>query len=409
MRADEAASVGPPGQDRSLTPEFLRQRWHKEAEEVGLPTGSALLHAVRENGMPLAAIGRAEVRGCSTGWSTPRWACAPTTPASAKRRWSRRWRPGQRATFRLRRSKRSPPTGSCTPTGWSRLLNVDTSGRAPGRSTTVGHRRLEDRVLHRLALVQQRQVAAIDPAVVGAAVASASRLGDDQAAAVDTLCAGGPALRALISPAGYGKTTTLATAVEAARQAGHPVLAVSTTNQAVDQLRQVGIPAITVARFGLDGLALPPGTVVVVDEFSQLPTSEADTVLAAAASCPEAMVWLVGDPLQAQPVGAGGLAHWIAEQARKETVPVAELTVNRRQVDPTERQALRRFRHGDIAQSQQLRDDAGWEHHHADRDQALSAMAAAVLAAWMCMGPIEWPSPSATPTAKRWPIASGAT
>jgi hypothetical protein len=175
--------------------------------------------------------------------------------------------------------------------------------------------------------------------------------------------------------------------VEAARPPGRPVLAVSTTNQAVDQLHQVGIPAMTVARFALDGKELPAGTVVVVDEFSQLPTREADRVLAAAASCPEALVWLVGDPLQAQPVGAGGLAHWIAEQSRRGNVPVAELTVNRRQADPTERQALTQFRHGDITQSQQLRDDAGWEHHHADRDQALAAMAAAVLADLDVHGP----------------------
>jgi hypothetical protein len=99
------------------------------------------------------------------------------------------------------------------------------------------------------------------------------------------------------------------------------------------------------------------------------------------------MVWLVGDPLQAQPVAAGGLAHRIAEQARHGMVPVAELTLNRRQADPTERQALTHFRHGHITESQQLRDDAGWEHHHADRDQALAAMAAAVLADLDVHGP----------------------
>ena len=144
-----------------------------------------------------------------------------------------------------------------------------------------------------------------------AALAGAGQLGDDQAAAVALLAGPGPALRALIAPAGYGKTTTLAAAVDAARRAGRPVLAVSTTNQAVDQLRQVGIPAITVARFALDRTELPPGCVVIVDEFSQLSTRDADVVLAAAAACPGGQVWMVGDPLQAQPVGAGGLAAWL--------------------------------------------------------------------------------------------------
>jgi hypothetical protein len=261
-----------------------------------------------------------------------------------------------------------------------RLVNPDPSGRAPGQWSTVEHRRLEDRVLDHLEVLQQRPTPAIDPSAMEAALTDADRLGADQADAVEQLCAAGPALRALISPAGHGKTTTLATATDAARRAGRPVLAVSTTNQAVDQLRQVGIEAVTVARFARSGGPLPPGSVVVVDEFSQLPTREAHTILAAAASCPDARVWMVGDPLQAQPVGAGGLAYWIAEQAGRGRVPVAELTVNRRQADPVERQALSVFRAGQITHSQDLRDQAGWEHHHSDRDQALAAMAAAVLA-----------------------------
>jgi hypothetical protein len=89
---------------------------------------------------------------------------------------------------------------------------------------------------------------------------------------------------------------------------------------------------------------------------------------------------MVGDPLQAQPVAAGGLAVGLAEQTRQGLVPAVELVVNRRQVDPVERQALTAFRQGEIQASQDLRDEAGWEHHHSDRDQALQAMAAAVLA-----------------------------
>ena len=104
--------------------------------------------------------------------------------------------------------------------------------------------------------------------------------------------------------------------MDAARRAGRPVLAVSTTNQAVGQLRQVGIPATTVARFALDHDELPPGCVVIVDEFSQLSTRDAEVVLAAVVACPGGQVWMVGDPLQAQPVGAGGLAVWLSEQVR---------------------------------------------------------------------------------------------
>ena len=268
-----------------------------------------------------------------------------------------------------------------------RLVNHDSSGRAPSQWSTVKHRRLEDRVLSHLILLQERQVGPLDDAAVAAAIAGAAGLGDDQAAAVRTLAGSGAGLRALIAPAGYGKTTTLATAVDAARRSGQPIRAVSTTNQAVSQLRQAGIPATTVARFGLEHADLPAGCVVIVDEFSQLSTRDAGVVLAAAAGRPGGQMWLVGDPLQAQPVGAGGLACWLSEQLRQQRVPVAELTVNRRQADPVERHALDHFRQGDIDASQQLRDQAGWEHHHPDRSHALAAMAAAVLADLEVYGP----------------------
>ena len=95
------------------------------------------------------------------------------------------------------------------------------------------------------------------------------------------------------------------------------MLALSTTNQAVDQLRQVNIPAATVARFALEGAVLPAGCVVIVDEFSQLPTREADDRPSCGRSVSGGQVWMVGDPLQAQPVAAGGLAVWLAEQTRQ--------------------------------------------------------------------------------------------
>ena len=76
---------------------------------------------------------------------------------------------------------------------------------------------------------------------------------------------------------------------------------------------------------------------------------------------------------------AGGLAPWLADQIRLGNLPVTELTENRRQTDPVERQALTAFRHGQVTTSQHLRRQAGWEHHHRDPEHALAAMAAAVL------------------------------
>ncbi len=313
-------------------------------------------------------------------------AAAGISPADAKAR----MRADEAASVATRPGKDRTLTPEHLRQRWhteAAAVGLPTGAALLGQWSTVAHRRVEDRVLHHLHLLEECQVEGVDAAAVMAALAAANRLGDDQAAAVERLCGAGSALRALISPAGYGKTTTLAAATDAARRAGRGVLVVSTTNQAVEQLGQAGVPAMTVARFALCRAELEPGTVVVVDEFSQLPTREAQAALGAAAACPQALVWLVGDPLQAQPVGAGGLAHWIAAQAGQGRLPVAELTVNRRQADPVERQALTHFRHGEITDSQDLRDRAGWNHHHADRDQALTAMAAAVLADVDMYGP----------------------
>ncbi len=378
MQADEAASLATRARkDRTLTPDRLRHRWDREAVAVGLPVGHALLAGVT-GPAPVAPLGRAELRELFDRLVDPerglcahgsRFGEAQVIEAVAA------WGAGRLSVADIETLSRSFLASDRV----VRLVNRDSTGRAPGQWSTVAHRRLEDRVLDHLAVLQARQVAPLDQAAVTAALARARRLGDDQAAAVAMLAGPGAGLRALIAPAGYGKTTTLAAAVDAARRAGRPVLAVSTTNQAVGQLRQVGIPATTVARFALGHDALPPGCVVIVDEFSQLSTRDAEVVLAAAAACPGGQVWMVGDPLQAQPVGAGGLARWLSDQVRHGRVPAAELTVNRRQADPVERDALRRFRAGEIPTSQELRDQAGWEHHHADRDQALEAMAAAVL------------------------------
>src|SRR5207237_8708701 len=83
---------------------------------------------------------------------------------------------------------------------------------------------------------------------VEAAIANAARLGDDQAAAVRVLCGPGAAVRALVAPAGYGKTTTIHTAAAAQHAAGRTVVAVASTNQAVHELRGVGLQASTIAR-----------------------------------------------------------------------------------------------------------------------------------------------------------------
>ena len=171
-------------------------------------------------------------------------------------------------------------------------------------------------------------------------------LGRDQAEAVATLCGRGPALRALISPAGYGKTTTLASAAPAANSAGRDVLGLATTNQAVVELRRVGIPSFTIAFLGAEDRTLRPGSVVILDEVSQVATADAELVASAVAATPGASLWCAGDAAQAQSVRAGGLAVEVERLSREGAIPSPALTHNRRQIDETERAALSAYRAG---------------------------------------------------------------
>jgi hypothetical protein len=96
-------------------------------------------------------------------------------------------------------------------------------------------------------------------------------LGSDQTAAIMMLSDEGPGMRCVLAPAGYGKTTMLHTAAQAATADGRPVVAVATTAKAVAELRGAGLGARTIARLRID-LANGPlaaGTIVVLDEISQ--------------------------------------------------------------------------------------------------------------------------------------------
>jgi hypothetical protein len=76
-----------------------------------------------------------------------------------------------------------------------------------------------------------------------AALAGAPGLGDDQVAAVQVLAGEGGSLRAVLAPAGYGKTTMLHTAARAAAADDRPVVAVATTAlPAAPETRQLRRP-----------------------------------------------------------------------------------------------------------------------------------------------------------------------
>ena len=155
-------------------------------------------------------------------------------------------------------------------------VEPDEARRTPPQFTTTAHLALESRVLDCIDELIARGVPTLEAATVERAI-SADRLGDDQGAAVHALCAAGPALRTMLAPPGYGKTTAVHAAAAAAVACGRPVLGVATTNRAAAELRDVGLPAVTIARLTIDleDRPLAPGTIVVLDETSQTSTVDA--------------------------------------------------------------------------------------------------------------------------------------
>ena len=385
MWADEAASVATrPRKDGSLTPEVLRERWQSEADGIGLPTGHALEAHVCDRVIP-GLRPRLEWDDVVDALIDPEdGLCANEA------RFNEANVVEQIAALgagRLHVETIEDLAAEFLDTDDAVLL-VDHTGRRSPQYSTLEHLLLEGRVLDHLDDLSITPVAGIDPAIIEAAItAEEPGLGADQADAVRALCAPGPAIRSLIAPAGFGKTTTVHAAATAASTAGHPVIGLAATNQAAGELRDAGIPATTIARFALDGAALRPGAVVVLDEVSQVATTDAEIVLAAVAATPDASVWCLGDPHQAQSVRAGGLGAELARLGTDGEIPAPQLTENRRQLDPAERHALALYRAGLIGTSQAIRRNHGWEHDLGSPYATREGLAATVVADIATHGP----------------------
>ncbi|MGH9153969.1 MAG: MobF family relaxase, partial [Acidimicrobiales bacterium] len=338
MRADDAASLATrPAKDHSLTPALLVERWRDEARELGIDSAASLEAAVggRPGPAPLsaeqvtAALLDPEEGLCArSARFTEAQVVAQVAALSAGR-----WTTAEIAAL----------AGDFIASEHVvRLVPADQGRRRPPEWSTVAHRTLEDAVLARLGELAARPCPALDPEAVEAAIEAEGRLGADQAGAVRALCGPGTGLRSVVAPAGFGKTTTVHAAAAACTAAGRPVLGVATTNQAVAGLRSVGLEAATIARLRLDleHRPLAPGTVVVLDEVSQVCTRDAACVADAVAATPEASLWCLGDPRQAPAVGAGGLGAEVARLGAEGAIVAPALSTNRRQRHAGERAAL---------------------------------------------------------------------
>lgn len=378
MAADDEASLATrTGKDHTLTPSLLAGRWRREADEAGLPVGAELEKAVcfRTPGLERPSweeISQAlidpEVGLCA---HSARFGHADVVEHICALS-------GGRLDLDEIAALADRFLASDLVV---RLIPDDEPGRRKASQwSTAAHRAAEDRTLALADTLAARTVPAVSAQAVTAALQAEPGLGSDQVAAVTLLSDEGAAMRCVFAPAGYGKTTMLHTAAQAAIADGRPVVAVATTAKAVAELQGAGLDARTIARLRIDltNGPLAAGTVVVLDEISQTPTREVEAVLAAVDACPGASIWILGDPRQSQPVGAGGMADHIETLAASGRIPSARLTINRRQRDPADRHALALLRQGDVTGSQQLRAERGWEHEHARPGDTRRAMAAAI-------------------------------
>jgi conjugative relaxase-like TrwC/TraI family protein len=387
MQADDAASLATrPAKDHSLTPALLAERWEAEAAAVGLD-GPEVVEA--------AVLGRCQRAPELRPDDVVVWLADPDAGLCATDARFTEAKVVERicaaSAGRLTTEEILALAGDFLASEHVVRLVPEASAtrRRPLEWSTVAHRALEDHVLDRLAHLVATPAPGLGAEVVEAALGAEDHLGDDQAEAVRALCGPGPALRALIAPAGFGKTTAVHAGATACAAAGRPVLGVATTNQAVAGLRAVGLEALTIARLRLDLQQRPleRGTIVVLDEVSQVATGDAAVVLDAVAATPGAQLWCLGDPRQSRAVGAAGLAAEVSRLGHDGAIVAPALVTNRRQRHPDDRAALAQLRAGHAGTSQAIRTEAGWEHEEATPLATREALAHAAVAGIEAHGP----------------------
>jgi conjugative relaxase-like TrwC/TraI family protein len=198
-------------------------------------------------------------------------------------------------------------------------------------------------------------------------------VGEDQVAMVRDLTQGGDGVTVVVGRAGSGKTWALGLAREVFELAGYTVLGCAPTGIATVGLADEGFSeARTVDRLLLDlkhgREELDGRTVLVVDEAAMVATRKLTPLLEHAHRAGAKMV-LVGDDRQFASIAAGG-----GFRALRLRLGASELTVNRRQVEAWEQQAIDDVRAGNLEQA--IAAYAEHDRIHAfeareDRDRAL--------------------------------------
>jgi conjugative relaxase-like TrwC/TraI family protein len=174
--------------------------------------------------------------------------------------------------------------------------------------------------------------------------------GEDQAAMVRDLTQGGAGVAVVVGRAGSGKTWALGLARETFELDGYQVLGTAPTGIATVGLAEEGFTdARTIDRLLLDlqggRTELDRRMVLVVDEAAMVATRKLTPLLAHAHRA-GAKVVLVGDDRQFASIAAGG-----GFRALRLRLGASELTVNHRQVEAWEQQAIDDVRAGNLEQA----------------------------------------------------------
>ena len=162
---------------------------------------------------------------------------------------------------------------------------------------------------------------------VEAAITGRPTLGDDQAAAVRTLCAGTGPVGVLVGPAGTGTTFTLDTVRDAYQRAGIDVIGAAPSARAAIELHSgANIPARTLHSLlaawerGLDQPSA--ATLLVIDEAGMADVRNLERTINRVHHAGGRVI-LVGDQHQLPEIDAGG--GFAAAGTR--TATIAELTI----------------------------------------------------------------------------------
>ncbi len=212
------------------------------------------------------------------------------------------------------------------------------------------------------------------PALVEEAIAARPTLHVEQAAMVRRICGSGDGVDIVEGVAEAGKTYALAAANEAWTASGRRVIGAALAARAAAQLQEgSGIRSATLDRLlddidRPDGHGLGPDHVVIVDEAAMVGTRKlghlVDRVHAAGAK-----VVFIGDPCQLPEIDAGGAFAGISRRLRP-----SALSVNRRQQEPWERQALSDVRHGLVEEAVAAYASRDRLHSHDTGDAARAEM-----------------------------------